>query len=460
MRPDRRGLSGVVRTRARNRSGHQHRRHRLGTARCHARGRGERDRASARRAHGTRPHALLRQRRPYLPLPRHRRHAQPHAHPHPPRLAAARQRTSSCCSTSSRTRSKRSAAMCRTTAAPVRSPSPARSSSTRTDHPWSPSSRSCSSAGGARALGRDKLREPIPESKSGTWLVDRPLAALREVFGPHVAAVGECHPRCDRARFDLVIPDRHPGRGPLGGIVSALEHAQTAVCVLSGDLPLIKPEDVRRMLTVATDHPHALAVLARTDRIEPCIALLPDFGDSRSFNEAMSANTPVHAALDVHDIVDHTHSSAARREREHAKRLAVRGLNAPHQPQAGASAARRGIKRYTAPPPVRRGPQPPRSPDPRSRSRPSGTVSRNRSTPRIRPIPSAGTPTDCITITISGRLPPGNARRADPREDRHEHHLHLLPRRQVHVVNSVRETEPGDALEELRCRSGSPSRPP
>ena len=45
--------------------------------------------------------------------------------------------------------------------------------------------------GKSRRFGRDKLREPIGESRA-EWLVDRPIRALREVFGARVAVVGEC----------------------------------------------------------------------------------------------------------------------------------------------------------------------------------------------------------------------------------------------------------------------------
>ncbi len=77
--------------------------------------------------------------------------------------------------------------------------------------------------GSSRRFGRDKLREPL----GGGWLVDRPIAALREVFGGHVRLVGACHPEVAR-RGDGVIPDSHPGTGPVGGIVSALEACTAA----------------------------------------------------------------------------------------------------------------------------------------------------------------------------------------------------------------------------------------
>src|SRR5262245_59553696 len=75
--------------------------------------------------------------------------------------------------------------------------------------------------GKSTRFGRDKLREVVGDG----WLVDRPIAALREVFGARVAVVGECDDEVAQ-RGDRVITDRFPGVGPIGGIVSALEVGQ------------------------------------------------------------------------------------------------------------------------------------------------------------------------------------------------------------------------------------------
>lgn len=161
--------------------------------------------------------------------------------------------------------------------------------------------------GRSRRFGRDKLREPVAgaagagglASPSGPWLVDRPVAALRVVFGPRVAAVGECDPQV-AARFDRIIDDRHPGAGPIGGIVSALAAAGEAegdggaVFVLAGDLGAITAAEVRGVLGVWQKRSGAppagckpaprgpaplgqpaplIAVMASTGRPEPCCAL-------------------------------------------------------------------------------------------------------------------------------------------------------------------------------------------
>jgi molybdopterin-guanine dinucleotide biosynthesis protein A len=122
--------------------------------------------------------------------------------------------------------------------------------------------------GRSSRFGRDKLREPL----AGGLLVDRSVAALRGVFGPGVAVVGECHPDV-AARADMVIEDRHTGAGPIGGILSALEATGISVFVLPGDLPCITHRSVRAILAAAAQRPDAPAVVGRGDRLEPCIGL-------------------------------------------------------------------------------------------------------------------------------------------------------------------------------------------
>lgn len=129
--------------------------------------------------------------------------------------------------------------------------------------------------GKSRRFGRDKLVEPV----SGELLVQRPIQALRAVFGARVALVGGCAPQVAQLG-DLVIPDHYPGRGPIGGILSALEFraadsAQpSSVFVLSGDLLNADPALVRAVVDRAAAVPSAAAVLAHTTRgTEPCIGI-------------------------------------------------------------------------------------------------------------------------------------------------------------------------------------------
>lgn len=125
--------------------------------------------------------------------------------------------------------------------------------------------------GRSRRFGRDKLREPHPQ-RDGEFIVDRPIAALREVFGNRVAIVGECHDAI-APRADMVIGDRYRGVGPIGGIVSALEAHAGDVFVLPGDLPWIAAEVVRSVLDEAVRHPIAMAMLAHSQQLEPCVGI-------------------------------------------------------------------------------------------------------------------------------------------------------------------------------------------
>ena len=127
--------------------------------------------------------------------------------------------------------------------------------------------------GQSQRFGRDKLREPVsPDAEE--WLVDRPIAALRAVFGPCVALVGACD-RSIAARADLVIEDHYPACGPAGGILSALEQCPGDVFVLAGDLPHMSATVVQHILNEAQLRPRSAvwAVLADADGLHPCIGL-------------------------------------------------------------------------------------------------------------------------------------------------------------------------------------------
>jgi molybdenum cofactor guanylyltransferase len=85
-------------------------------------------------------------------------------------------------------------------------------------------------------------------------------------------AVGDCHPDV-AARADRHIPDRHPGVGPLGGIITALETEARDVFVLPGDLPGMTADAIQAILEASVADASAGAVLASTDRPEPCIGI-------------------------------------------------------------------------------------------------------------------------------------------------------------------------------------------
>ncbi len=122
--------------------------------------------------------------------------------------------------------------------------------------------------GESKRFGRDKLLEPVGQG----LLVDHPIMTLRAVFGHRVALIGDCDPRIS-SRADLIIPDQHPGTGPIGGIVSGLVHCQCAVLVLAGDLCSIEPSSVKLLIQSARDDSAADAIVAKTDRLEPCVGM-------------------------------------------------------------------------------------------------------------------------------------------------------------------------------------------
>lgn len=158
-------------------------------------------------------------------------------------------------------------------------------------------------------FGRDKLLEPVP----GGVLVDRPIAALRAVFGPRVLTVGECDPRVG-ARADGTIWDRYPGAGPIGGILSALEATGIGVFVLGGDLPAMDDTGVGSILAAAAARPAAAAVLARGAKPEPCIGLYRPAAAARlrshlrtgraSLFDAIPPDEAVHVSLPPSQLVN------------------------------------------------------------------------------------------------------------------------------------------------------------
>ncbi len=133
-------------------------------------------------------------------------------------------------------------------------------------------------AGGASSrLGRDKAALRLDGE---TDLLSRTVALLRGVTAT-VIVIGRSHPGC------ASVPDLLPGRGPVGGIASALAHAAGAAClVLSCDLPFMTSEVLVRLVREYNARPAgALATVYRqkeTGRPEHLVAVygpeaLPDF---------------------------------------------------------------------------------------------------------------------------------------------------------------------------------------
>lgn len=122
--------------------------------------------------------------------------------------------------------------------------------------------------GKSTRFGRDKLREPW----HGTPLVQRPINALRAVFGPRVLLVGACDPSL-LPLADGIIPDQHPGVGPIGGVISALAHTNSAVFIAAGDMPAIDTPTILALVAAFTSNPAALAVFACDPSPHPALAI-------------------------------------------------------------------------------------------------------------------------------------------------------------------------------------------
>ena len=102
------------------------------------------------------------------------------------------------------------------------------------------------------------------------------------------------------------VADRYPGEGPLGGVLTALQHfgAASNVLVAACDLPLLDADTIRLMLAAAAGTPHAPAIVANSGRREPGLvvwntATVADIVDA--FDSGMRA---VHAILERIDAVD------------------------------------------------------------------------------------------------------------------------------------------------------------
>lgn len=178
--------------------------------------------------------------------------------------------------------------------------------------------------GRSRRFGRDKLLEPWG---SGV-LVHHPIRALREVFGNRVLLVGDANPAL-APLADGILPDLHPGAGPLGGIITALRSTRLDVFVLAGDLPNVDPPLVRRVLAAASENPARSAILAAGDHPEPCIGLYRRAALDVLEPRLRRAELALHAALTELDalaipceprlLANINHPSDAARHPEHPR---------------------------------------------------------------------------------------------------------------------------------------------
>ena len=122
-------------------------------------------------------------------------------------------------------------------------------------------------AGGRSSrMGRDKALLML----GGEPLIQRGIRKLSAIC-PEVAIAGGAK---DLARFGRVIPDKSPGCGPLGGIVSALEQSSFEWNLfLSVDAPFVPVSALKSLLVMAAGF-QGLGVMARVQgRMQPLCAV-------------------------------------------------------------------------------------------------------------------------------------------------------------------------------------------
>lgn len=136
--------------------------------------------------------------------------------------------------------------------------------------------------GAARRMGQPKglLQAPDDAPREGRSLVERlrseARAALSSLTGPELAATFGSAPTFvlvgQRPEYDVLgfpsLPDAAPDRGPLGGLVALLEHAERhgfdATLALACDLPFVTAQLLARLLT---EHTSAAICAPRPDGI-------------------------------------------------------------------------------------------------------------------------------------------------------------------------------------------------
>jgi molybdopterin-guanine dinucleotide biosynthesis protein A len=160
--------------------------------------------------------------------------------------------------------------------------------------------------GSSRRMGRDKALITVSGSQPLAGLVRDALvfSGASDVFsvGGDAKALATLGVRS--------VPDRFPGEGPLGGIITALEQsASNLVVVLACDTPDITADVPGALVREITAHPSAdVAVVTIDGRRHPlnavwrrdrCLAVLEDL-----FAQGERAPRMALSALNVHDVTD------------------------------------------------------------------------------------------------------------------------------------------------------------
>jgi molybdenum cofactor guanylyltransferase len=121
--------------------------------------------------------------------------------------------------------------------------------------------------GASRRMGRTKALIDV----DGVPMARRVAGALAAAGCRPVVVVGG-DPEELRSLGLPIVPDLHPGAGPLGGVITALDAAGVDVVVAACDLPDLDTATVLALLDASEP---AVVAVAVTDRLEPALALWP-----------------------------------------------------------------------------------------------------------------------------------------------------------------------------------------
>ena len=124
------------------------------------------------------------------------------------------------------------------------------------------------SGGSSRRMGRNKALLDVDGAPMARLVAD----ALRAVGCDPVFLVGGDPDELAEVG-PPVLPDDHPGAGPVGGVLTALRLAPGDAFIVACDLPALTADVLAAVVDVADERPDADVVVARTDRIEPACAL-------------------------------------------------------------------------------------------------------------------------------------------------------------------------------------------
>ncbi|HEX5274483.1 MAG TPA: molybdenum cofactor guanylyltransferase [Candidatus Rubrimentiphilum sp.] len=113
----------------------------------------------------------------------------------------------------------------------------------------------------------------LQSDAGGVPLLLRVYRNVRSIGPVYVSANAPLGEATARELDCTIVPDREPGRGPLGGIVSTFESVREPLCfTVAGDAPFVGRGVFERLLAVWEPHLEAVAA-ERSGRLEPLCAI-------------------------------------------------------------------------------------------------------------------------------------------------------------------------------------------